>query len=104
MSVFVFFFKLITVRESYSDSHGDILIGKLLEDIDATAGNIAFKHCYDNNPQTRPLNIVTAAVDTIKMSQGVKSLPAHDDIVLSGEVYTYSYIHTCIHIKCYVLL
>jgi hypothetical protein len=46
---------------------GEILIGKLLEDLDALAGNIAFLHCDDNNPDTRSLHVVTAAVDTIKM-------------------------------------
>jgi L-cysteine desulfidase len=32
---------------------GGIRFGKLLEDIDAFAGNIAFMHCNDGDPNTK---------------------------------------------------
>ena len=74
------------LRESYQDAHGCILVGRLLEDLDALAGNIAFLHCDDSNPNTRALHVVTASVDTIKMSSNHSSLPVCNDYTLSGQV------------------
>ena len=71
------------LRDLYVDSHGSILTGKLLEDLDALAGNVAFQHCDDNNPQTRPLSLVTASVERIRQS---KKISAFDDILLIGQV------------------
>jgi acyl-coenzyme A thioesterase 9 len=47
---------------------GGIQIGKLLEDLDALAGNVAMKHCDDSNENTTPVNLVTASVDRIIQS------------------------------------
>ncbi len=74
------------LRESYQDSHGCVLIGRLLEDLDALAGNIAFLHCDDNDSRTRALHVVTASVDTIKMSPNHSSMPVCNDYTLSGQV------------------
>jgi acyl-coenzyme A thioesterase 9 len=43
--------------------------------LDALAGTIAFKHCDDNNPRSRPLLIVTASIDRVV---------AHHRCVLGG--------------------
>lgn len=55
------------LQEEYVDIYGGVRCGKLLEDIDALAGNIAHLHADDNNPVTRPLQIVTASVDRIDL-------------------------------------
>ena len=65
------------------DTLGDVLTGKLLEDLDALAGNVAFMHCDDNDPETRPLSLVTASVDRIRQTNRIS---ASDDIVLVGQV------------------
>lgn len=41
------------VRDQYLNFRGGLRFGKLLEDIDAFAGNIAFMHCDDGNPTTK---------------------------------------------------
>ena len=53
------FFYVANLRDLYVDAFGNVLIGKLFEDLDALAGNVAFSHCDDNNPLTRPLSLVT---------------------------------------------
>jgi acyl-coenzyme A thioesterase 9 len=59
-------------------------MGKILEDMDALAGNIAFSHCDDNNPKTRPLSLVTASVEKIRLE--LQSEIAMGNIVLVGQV------------------
>ena len=71
------------LRDAYVDTLGDVLTGKLLEDLDALAGNVAFMHCDDNDPETRPLSLVTASVDRIRQTNRIS---ASDDIVLVGQV------------------
>lgn len=44
-----------------------IRIGRVLEDLDSLAGNIAFAHTDDGNPETMPPVLVTAAVERIQM-------------------------------------
>merc|ERR1712232_546400 len=57
--------------------------GRLLEDLDALAGTIAFDHCRSSNPADPDLHIVTASVDRIKY----KRRPGLDeDLILSGSV------------------
>jgi len=63
--------------ETYRNPWGEMRFGKILEDLDALAGNIAFNHVEGN-----PL-IVTAAVDRIRL----KHNPViGDDQTLSGKV------------------
>ena len=50
------------LKETYRNPWGQMRFGKILEDLDALAGNIAFAHVQD--PQ---LNIVTASVDRIRL-------------------------------------
>jgi acyl-coenzyme A thioesterase 9 len=47
------------VREEYLNAYGTIRIGKILEDLDALAGSIAYVHCDDGLDDTPPLTIVT---------------------------------------------
>ncbi|CCG82424.1 putative Acyl-CoA thioester hydrolase [Taphrina deformans PYCC 5710] len=71
------------VREDYINAFGGIRLGKLLEDLDALSGAIAYKHCDDLNHRTLPLAIVTASVDRIDL---LNSLEIDRDMRLSGHV------------------
>lgn len=65
----------------YIDMYGTIRLGKILEDLDAMAGNIANIHADDNNPTTRPLNIVTASLDRIDL---LSKMELNNDMKMSG--------------------
>lgn len=66
------------LKESYRNPWGQVRFGKILEDLDALAGNIAFAHVQEPS-----LTIVTASVDRIHLSM----LPnLEHDMVLSGKV------------------
>jgi acyl-coenzyme A thioesterase 9 len=74
------------LAESYRNPWGKMRIGRLLEDLDALAGNIAFYHVrqHDENGQyVHPL-IVTASVDRIQLRK--PSPDVTQDQVLSGRV------------------
>lgn len=77
----------VNLRDSYADARGNILIGKLLEDLDAFAGNIAQKHCENEKTADRPLSLVTASVDKITLAK-LRSFISirNDDLVLAGQV------------------
>lgn len=47
----------------YVNPSGELRFGKILEDIDAFAGNISYFHCDDDDPETEPLTLVTASCD-----------------------------------------
>jgi len=68
--------------ESYVNPWGQVRMGKVLEDLDALAGNIAMKHTRGKEVH-RPLVIVTAGVDRIKLSGRA---PIDKDMVLEGQV------------------
>jgi len=77
------------LREQYQSwQSGRVRLGKILEDLDATAGNIAHAHADDNNPLTRPLQIVTACVDRVDV---LRPFPLDTNLVMSGNV---SYVGT----------
>lgn len=71
------------VSELYKSPWGTVRIGSVLEDLDALAGNIAFKHAAAGGGWKPPL-IVTAGVDRIQVSKvpGV----GEGDQVLSGAI------------------
>jgi acyl-coenzyme A thioesterase 9 len=66
------------LKETYRNPWGQIRFGKILEDLDALAGNIAFAHVQDPR-----LTIVTASVDRIRLT-GQPSIDV--DQHLSGKV------------------
>ncbi len=84
------------LRDLYVDHTGNILTGKLLEDLDALAGNVANKHCCDENLSSKRLSLVTASVDEIIQSSPI---PTSDDLVLTG-IYNLSPL---IHLLCILL-
>lgn len=71
--------------ESYRNFQGQIRMGRMLEDLDALAGNIAFFHVHNarkSHDEDYPV-IVTASVDRIRL----KRQPlAENDQLLSGQV------------------
>lgn len=58
------------LRDQYASPWGTMRYGKLLEDLDALAGNVAFKHADDGDPATRSPRLVTASVDKIRLEPG----------------------------------
>ena len=69
--------------EAYRNPWNSVRIGRIVEDLDSLAGNIAFQHCDDANPNTRPQLLVTASVDRVNL---VRPLALSEDLVLSGAV------------------
>ncbi|KAF8923181.1 acyl-CoA thioester hydrolase [Dissophora ornata] len=68
--------------EEYINVDGSLRHGKIMEDLDAMAGAIAYKHADDGKPDSSPLTIVTASVDRIDL---LKPLGV-SDLRLSGHV------------------
>jgi acyl-coenzyme A thioesterase 9 len=66
------------LRETYRNPWGQMRFGKILEDLDALAGNIAFAHVQDPS-----IILVTASVDRIRL-MGVPSIDI--DQHLNGKV------------------
>mmetsp|Transcript_5026 Transcript_5026/g.16177 ORF Transcript_5026/g.16177 Transcript_5026/m.16177 type:complete len:448 (-) Transcript_5026:160-1503(-) len=71
------------LTDRYINPWGLFRVGRLLEDLDALAGTIAFGHCSSGNPHDEDLHIVTASVDRIKYMHRPN---VKDDIQLSGQV------------------
>lgn len=76
------------LADEYVNVYGHIRFGKILEDMDACAGNISYLQADDNNPNTRPLGVVTASVDRIDL---LDKLLLDRDMVMRGNV---SYVGT----------
>jgi acyl-coenzyme A thioesterase 9 len=70
------------LRELYLNASGHLRIGRLLEDFDSFAGQIAYTHC-DNQLDTdsEPLTLVTASLDRIDLLQ---EIPTDRDLQLRG--------------------
>eukprot|EP00933_Yihiella_yeosuensis_P066348 TRINITY_DN70594_c0_g1_i1.p1 TRINITY_DN70594_c0_g1~~TRINITY_DN70594_c0_g1_i1.p1 ORF type:complete len:436 (-),score=68.63 TRINITY_DN70594_c0_g1_i1:109-1416(-) len=73
------------LKDQYASPWQTMRWGKLLEDLDALAGNVAFQHADDDEPATRMPVIVTASVDRIRLGPGV-SISLDKNYVLSGRV------------------
>eukprot|EP00854_Cymbomonas_tetramitiformis_P003833 gene3833-4789_t len=71
------------LRQEYTNPWGFVRLGRVLEDLDSLAGNIAFLHCDDDDPETFPNLIVTASVDEVKLHE---RLCLDKDMQLSGAV------------------
>ncbi|KAJ1396449.1 Thioesterase domain [Sesbania bispinosa] len=82
-SVFYNFSSDHILREQYRNPWNHIRMGKLVEDFDALAGTIAFKHCCNDDGTTRPLLLVTAAVDKMVLK---KPIHIDTDFTIVGAV------------------
>lgn len=71
------------LTDRYCNPWGLFRVGRLLEDLDALAGTVAYEHCRSANPLDKDLHIVTASVDRIKYLHRPN---LKDDITLSGRV------------------
>ncbi|CAA7037881.1 unnamed protein product [Microthlaspi erraticum] len=60
------------LREQYRNPWNEIRTGKLVEDLDALAGTISFKHCSSGNGNARAMILVTASVDRIIMKRPIR--------------------------------
>lgn len=67
------------LREQYLSPFGHIRIGRLLEDLDAFAGNIAFAHVAPSTP-----TLVTASVDKLDLIP--KFIDPYHDLKICGNV------------------
>jgi acyl-coenzyme A thioesterase 9 len=72
-----------SLRHLYINSSGGLHMGKIFEDLDALAGNIAQKHCDDSDTKTRALNLVTASVDKITKRSKIDLM---SDYILFGKM------------------
>ncbi|GAQ88735.1 Acyl-CoA thioesterase [Klebsormidium nitens] len=73
----------LALREKYRNPWDSMRVGRLLEDLDAIAGSVAFQHCSDNDPETRPLLLVTASVDRIRLARHIRM---DADLAVTGKV------------------
>lgn len=69
------------LSEHYRNPYGNVRIGRVLEDLDALAGTIAFKHTRPRAP--KHLMLVTASVDRISL---LHNCTTDHDMRLSGSV------------------
>ena len=69
------------LADTYRNPWGNVRAGRLLEDLDALAGTIAYQHCY--TPGEMDLLLVTASVDRIVYRHRPD---LRDDLTLSGQV------------------
>ncbi|KAI3723489.1 hypothetical protein L2E82_35104 [Cichorium intybus] len=59
------------LREQYRNPWNGIRVGKLLEDLDALAGTISFKHCFNHAGMADSLLLVTASVDKMVLKKPI---------------------------------
>ncbi|KAL5731780.1 Acyl-coenzyme A thioesterase 2 [Ranunculus cassubicifolius] len=73
------------LKEQYRDPSNNVRIGKLLEDLDALAGTISYKHCSDddNDNVIKPVLLVTASVGKIVLK---KPISVDTDLKIVGAV------------------
>lgn len=82
-SIFYDFASDYVLREQYRNPWNQIRMGKLVEDLDALAGTIAFKHSCNEDGTTRPLILVTASVDKMVLK---KPILVDNDLTIGGAV------------------
>ncbi|GMI09010.1 hypothetical protein TrRE_jg4499 [Triparma retinervis] len=70
------------LRETYRSPWDEVRVGKILEDLDACAGNICFKHAVMGGDWDAPL-IVTAGIDRVRV---MKRPTVDEDMVLEGSI------------------
>eukprot|EP01024_Parvocaulis_polyphysoides_P069302 TRINITY_DN8480_c1_g1_i2.p1 TRINITY_DN8480_c1_g1~~TRINITY_DN8480_c1_g1_i2.p1 ORF type:complete len:352 (-),score=45.42 TRINITY_DN8480_c1_g1_i2:303-1358(-) len=71
------------LTEEYMNPWGYMRVGKLLEDLDSLAANIAFGHVDDDNPETGVPLLVTASVDKIEIGHPLRM---DQDVTMGGQV------------------
>lgn len=72
-----------TLREQYRNPWNEVRMGKLVEDLDALAGTVSYKHCCSDDGSTRPILLVTASVDRLVLN---KPINVESDLRIVGAV------------------
>ncbi|OIT38417.1 PREDICTED: acyl-coenzyme A thioesterase 9, mitochondrial-like [Nicotiana attenuata] len=72
-----------TLRERYRNPRNEIRIGKLLEDLDALAATISYKHCSSNDGTSRSIKLVTASMEKMILK---KTIRIDTDLTIEGAV------------------
>ncbi|CAJ1417008.1 unnamed protein product [Effrenium voratum] len=86
------------LMEQYQNFNGLMQFSKIFEDLDALAGNVAFQHCDDDDPETRMPQLVTASVDRIRLAQGT-AISLDKNYSMSGKVSWVGSSSCIIHMK-----
>ncbi|KAL6271047.1 hypothetical protein ACE6H2_027958 [Prunus campanulata] len=81
--LFLVLMRLYALVSHCWDPWNEVRIGRLLQDLDDLASTISVKHCSDDGSRTRPLFLVTAAVDKIVLK---KPLSVSIDMKIVGDV------------------
>ncbi|XP_050203958.1 acyl-coenzyme A thioesterase 2, chloroplastic-like [Mercurialis annua] len=71
------------LREQYRNPWNEVRMGKLVEDLDALAGTISYKHCCNEDGMTRPILLVTASVDKMVLNKPIR---VDTDLKIAGAV------------------
>ncbi|KAJ8774752.1 hypothetical protein K2173_017198 [Erythroxylum novogranatense] len=71
------------LREQYRNPWNEIRVEKLVEDLDALAAIISYKHCCNNEGTMGPLLLVTASVDRMAIK---KPISVDADLKMAGAV------------------
>ncbi|GLT48939.1 hypothetical protein SLA2020_225270 [Shorea laevis] len=72
-----------TLREQYRNPWNEARMGKLVEDLDALAGTVSYKHCSSDDGSTMPILLVTASVDRMVLN---KPINVDSDLKIVGAV------------------
>ena len=73
------------LSETYKSPWGEVRLGKVLEDLDAIAGNVAYSHAAKGGDWPTPL-LVTAGVDSIQLCPDGRRADVARDMILTGAV------------------
>lgn len=73
----------VEMLENYRNPWNKMRMGRILEDLDSLAGNIAFAHCDDGDAATLPPLLVTAAVERIRL---LRPMHLEHNMTMSGQV------------------
>jgi len=72
------------LRNRYESAFGTLRVGRLLEDMDALAGSVAYLHVDDGDPDTAPPILVTASMERLEVRDDTLALD--DDYNLVGSL------------------
>lgn len=69
------------LRNRYESAFGTLRVGRLLEDMDALAGSVAYLHVDDGDPDTPPPILVTASMERLEVRDDTLALDDDYDLV-----------------------
>jgi acyl-coenzyme A thioesterase 9 len=69
------------LRNRYESAFGTLRVGRLLEDMDALAGSVAYLHVDDGKPETAPPILVTASMERLEVRDDTLALDEDYNLV-----------------------